>query len=51
MGKKYWTSFKNTTNNHLGGCVVPINGIPFLLPPFQNIRCFRFVKRMYLDMF
>jgi hypothetical protein len=30
MGKKYWTSFKNTTNNHLGGCVVPINGIPFL---------------------
>jgi hypothetical protein len=22
-----------------------------ILPPFQNIRCFRFVKRMYLDMF
>jgi hypothetical protein len=22
-----------------------------LLPPFQNIRCFRFVKQMYLDTF
>jgi hypothetical protein len=22
-----------------------------ILPPFQNIRCFRFVKQMYLDMF
>jgi hypothetical protein len=22
-----------------------------LLPPFQNIRCFRFVKQIYLDMF
>jgi hypothetical protein len=22
-----------------------------LLPPFQNIRCFRFVKQMYLDIF
>jgi hypothetical protein len=21
-----------------------------ILPPFQNIRCFRFVKQMYLDM-
>jgi hypothetical protein len=23
----------------------------YVLPPFQNIRCFRFVKQMYLDMF
>jgi hypothetical protein len=23
----------------------------YILPPFQNIRCFRFVKQMYLDMF
>jgi hypothetical protein len=22
-----------------------------LLPPFQNIRCFSFVKQMYLDIF
>jgi hypothetical protein len=22
-----------------------------ILPPFQNIRCFRFVKQMYLDTF
>jgi hypothetical protein len=22
-----------------------------VLPPFQNIRCFSFVKQMYLDMF
>jgi hypothetical protein len=21
----------------------------FLLPPFQNIRCFRFMKQIYLD--
>jgi hypothetical protein len=23
----------------------------YILPPFQNIRCFRFVKQMYLDIF
>jgi hypothetical protein len=23
----------------------------FVLPPFQNIRCFSFVKLMYLDIF
>jgi hypothetical protein len=22
-----------------------------ILPPFQNIRCFRFVKQLYLDIF
>jgi hypothetical protein len=22
-----------------------------ILPPFQNIRCFSFVKQMYLDIF
>jgi hypothetical protein len=28
--------------------VVPLNKV---LPPFINIRCFRFVKQMYLDTF
>jgi hypothetical protein len=23
----------------------------YLLPPFQNIRCFRFMKQMYIDTF
>jgi hypothetical protein len=25
--------------------------LSFILPPFQIIRCFRFVKQMYLDTF
>jgi hypothetical protein len=32
--------------------VTCVGGLGYLLlPPFQNIRCFRFVKQMYLDMF
>jgi hypothetical protein len=28
-----------------------ICGLYNVLPPFQNIRCFSFVKQMYLDIF
>jgi outer membrane protein insertion porin family len=31
--------------------LVGLASFSVLLPPFQNIRCFRFVKQMYLDMF
>jgi hypothetical protein len=40
---------------------LPVDGPPkcgslsrrrsFVLPPFQNIRCFSFVKQIYLDIF
>jgi hypothetical protein len=32
----------------LEGANEPLNK---LLPPFRNIRCFSFVKKMYLDIF
>jgi hypothetical protein len=27
------------------------SSVEYILPPFQNIRCFTFVKEMYLDIF
>jgi hypothetical protein len=34
-----------------GDGVTDTHFVKQLLPPFQNIRCFSFVKQMYLDIF
>jgi exocyst complex protein 7 len=40
---------ENSDMTPLGHVVVML--ITHLLPPFINIRCFRFVKQIYLDKF
>jgi hypothetical protein len=50
LGNKHPTNVDNA--GLFNSLLLPVVHFEHLiLPPFQNIRCFRFMKQMYLDMF
>jgi hypothetical protein len=42
---------ESTKGEGWGRDAARIDYVCHILPPFQNIRCFSFVKQMYLDIF